>query len=468
MQPFDLTATIGFGDFAGAGGEVLADGAEVARRCAPPAARRCSPSLPTRSGSARAPSRWPSSWARERHQFGRAIGSFQAVSHRCADMLVALEGARSQVLAAADVDGEESEYLVDLATAAALDAGVTAAESALQIHGGTRLHLGASDPSAAAARSGERRPGGPCRRVAGSRRRRTVDSLTRHIEGKTTTWNTAWGPNSRRFAPRFVTSSPRHAPQIPPRAGVRSAENDAEFTALQEWAARLFEAGYVGADWPAEFGGRDDRSAEHAIVVGEELARAAVPGVPSGNALASHALIHYGTDEQRRKHLPEIRAGRELWCQLFSEPNAGSDLASLRTRAVLDGDAYTVDGQKVWTTDGHWADYGYLLARTDSDASEAQGHQCVHPRHVQPGHHCATAARADGHIGFQRGLLRFRRGPGRVDDRGAGAGLGDRERHARPRTHQRGRGRGQAEAGGRCTHRPCPRGHHRRATRDRQ
>jgi alkylation response protein AidB-like acyl-CoA dehydrogenase len=168
----------------------------------------------------------------------------------------------------------------------------------------------------------------------------------------------------------FVT---RHAPKIPLRAGVRSADSRAELEALQAWTARLYEAGYVGADWPAEYGGRTDRSAEHAIVVSEELARATVPGVPSGNALASHALIHHGTDEQRRKHLPEIRAGRQLWCQLFSEPNAGSDLASLRTRAVLDGDGYTVDGQKVWTTDGHWADFGYLLARTDSDAPKHKG-----------------------------------------------------------------------------------------------
>ncbi len=181
------------------------------------------------------------------------------------------------------------------------------------------------------------------------------------------------GPELEAFRAQVRAFVAEHAPAIPPRAGVRSAENEAELKALKEWTARLFEAGYVGADWPTEYGGRDDRSAEHGIVVGEELARAAVPGVQSGSILASHALIHYGTDEQRRRHLPEIRAGRQLWCQLFSEPGAGSDLASLRTRAVLDGDAYTVNGQKVWTTDGHWADYGYLLARTDPDAPKHKG-----------------------------------------------------------------------------------------------
>jgi alkylation response protein AidB-like acyl-CoA dehydrogenase len=181
------------------------------------------------------------------------------------------------------------------------------------------------------------------------------------------------GPELETFRSEVRAFVAEHAPAIPRRAGVRSAGNEAELKALKDWTARLFDAGYVGADWPAEFGGRDDRSAEHAIVVSEELARAGVPAVPSGSALASHALIHYGSDEQRRRHLPELRSGRELWCQLFSEPGAGSDLASLRTRAVLDGDTYTVNGQKVWTTDGHWADYGYLLARTDSEAPKHKG-----------------------------------------------------------------------------------------------
>jgi alkylation response protein AidB-like acyl-CoA dehydrogenase len=181
------------------------------------------------------------------------------------------------------------------------------------------------------------------------------------------------GPALEAFRQEVREFVAEHAPDIPARAGIRSADNETELKALQEWIARLYDAGYAGADWPLEYGGRDDRSAEHAIVVGEELARARTIGVQGATALASHALIHYGTDEQRRRHLPEIRAGRQLWCQLFSEPGAGSDLASLRTRAVRNGDTYTVNGQKVWTTDGHWAHYGYLLARTDPEAPKHKG-----------------------------------------------------------------------------------------------
>src|ERR1700761_3723620 len=137
------------------------------------------------------------------------------------------------------------------------------------------------------------------------------------------------GPELETFRAEVRDFVAENAPVIRRRAGVRSAENEAELEALKGWTARLFEAGYAGADWPAEFGGRTDRRPEHAIVVSEELARAGVPGVPSGSTLASHALIHYGSDEQRRRHLPALRSGRELWCQLFSEPGAGSDLAAL-------------------------------------------------------------------------------------------------------------------------------------------
>jgi alkylation response protein AidB-like acyl-CoA dehydrogenase len=185
------------------------------------------------------------------------------------------------------------------------------------------------------------------------------------------------GPELEAFRKEVQAFVAEYAPAIPPRAGTRSAENEAEARLLREWTARLYEAGYVGADWPAAYGGRDDWSAEHGIVVGEELARAQAPGVPSAGRLVSQALIAFGSDGQRQRYLPEIRAGHEQWCQLFSEPGAGSDLASLRTKAVRSvhgaGDAYVVNGQKVWTTDGHWAQFGYLLARTDPDAPKHKG-----------------------------------------------------------------------------------------------
>lgn len=164
-----------------------------------------------------------------------------------------------------------------------------------------------------------------------------------------------------------------HAPVIPYRAGVRSAENEAELELRRTWARRLYARGYAGTDWPTEFGGSENHDPQHDMIVGEELARVQAPGVPGAGELVAHALIDFGSDKQREAHLPAIRQCRELWCQLFSEPDAGSDLASLRTRAVPDGDRYVITGQKVWTTDGHWADYGYLLARTDPEAPKHKG-----------------------------------------------------------------------------------------------
>ncbi|SEG88647.1 hypothetical protein SAMN04489712_12251 [Thermomonospora echinospora] len=164
-----------------------------------------------------------------------------------------------------------------------------------------------------------------------------------------------------------------HAPGYKVRSGVRSPENAAELKELQRWTAELYEAGYLGADWPAEYGGAPDHDPLRAFVVGEEIARARAPMPASGSSLAAHALIRFGTEEQKRRYLPRIRSGEDLWCQLFSEPDAGSDLASLRTVAVRDGDEWVVSGQKVWTTNGHWSGYGYLLARTDPQAPKHKG-----------------------------------------------------------------------------------------------
>jgi alkylation response protein AidB-like acyl-CoA dehydrogenase len=156
------------------------------------------------------------------------------------------------------------------------------------------------------------------------------------------------------------------------RAGVRAPEPD-DIAPMRKWAGALYEAQLLGVFWPVEYGGLVDAHPLHEAVVNEELARAGAPTPVGGGQLAAAAIIEFGTTAQKDYFLPRIRSGEHIWCQLFSEPGAGSDLASLRTRARLDGDRYIIDGQKVWTTNGQYADWGYLLARTDPDARKHQG-----------------------------------------------------------------------------------------------
>jgi alkylation response protein AidB-like acyl-CoA dehydrogenase len=142
-----------------------------------------------------------------------------------------------------------------------------------------------------------------------------------------------------------------------------------------DWQRRLFDAGYAGLHWPREFGGRGASPTEQLIFY-EETARARAPYVGVnfvGTLHAGPTLIEEGTDEQKAAHLPRILRGEEVWCQGFSEPNAGSDLASLRTRAERDGDDYVLNGQKIWCSFGHIADVGEFLVRTDPDAPKHKG-----------------------------------------------------------------------------------------------
>src|SRR5690606_25594568 len=123
----------------------------------------------------------------------------------------------------------------------------------------------------------------------------------------------------------------------------------------------------------AEYGGRPDAHPLEPFIVVEEITRARTWQPIGAAALASAALIDFGTEEQKARFLPRIRSCEDVWCQLFSEPGAGSDLASLQTRARREGDEFVVDGQKVWTTNGQHADMGYLLARNDPDAPKHKG-----------------------------------------------------------------------------------------------
>jgi alkylation response protein AidB-like acyl-CoA dehydrogenase len=141
------------------------------------------------------------------------------------------------------------------------------------------------------------------------------------------------------------------------------------------WQRRLYDAGYAGVDWPAGHGGRGASPTEQLIFL-EESAAARAPYVGANFVGLLHAgptLIMEGTEAQRAAHLPRILRGDEVWCQGFSEPDAGSDLASLRTRALRDGDDYVVNGRKLWTSMAQVADYCELLVRTDQEAAPHRG-----------------------------------------------------------------------------------------------
>ena len=140
------------------------------------------------------------------------------------------------------------------------------------------------------------------------------------------------------------------------------------------WQRAMYEAGLVGLAWPRVYGGQD-ASITQQVILNEELARAGAPALVNtiGLTILGPALIVYGTEGQKRRFLPRILTAEEIWCQGFSEPGAGSDLASLRTRAVEDGDDFVVSGQKLWTSLGPVADWCFLLARTDPDAPPQEG-----------------------------------------------------------------------------------------------
>ena len=142
----------------------------------------------------------------------------------------------------------------------------------------------------------------------------------------------------------------------------------------RRWQKALFDAGFAGVTWPVEHGGQG-LSPEHGGAWITECALAQVPPFLNmvGCVLTGGAVMAFGTPEQQAEHLRPILTGERIWCQLFSEPDAGSDLASLSTRAVRDGDEWVVDGQKVWCSNGRVADRGILMARTDADARPHKG-----------------------------------------------------------------------------------------------
>jgi alkylation response protein AidB-like acyl-CoA dehydrogenase len=175
-------------------------------------------------------------------------------------------------------------------------------------------------------------------------------------------------PSEEAFRDEFRAWLEANHPGEPP-------DDEAEaFEFRRRWQAKLHEAGWAGISWPKEYGGRGTTLIEQAIY-SEEMVRSDAPSPANilGLAMGGPVVITHGTEDQKQRFLEPILSAKEIWCQGFSEPEAGSDLASLKTRAVRDNGGWVVSGQKVWTTYAHVAKWCMLVARTDPDAPKHQG-----------------------------------------------------------------------------------------------
>ncbi len=159
-----------------------------------------------------------------------------------------------------------------------------------------------------------------------------------------------------------------------PALGPLADEDEASWEATLRWHRKLYEGGWLGITWPKEYGGRGGTLLQEIICDQElELAGSGVPFTGPGIWLLGPTLIHWGSDDQKQRHLRNVLSGAEIWCQGYSEPNAGSDLASLQTRAVERDGCFIVNGSKIWTSLAHHAQWMFLLARTDSAATKHKG-----------------------------------------------------------------------------------------------
>ncbi|HWP44676.1 MAG TPA: acyl-CoA dehydrogenase, partial [Blastocatellia bacterium] len=182
-------------------------------------------------------------------------------------------------------------------------------------------------------------------------------------------------PDEQRFRDEFRAWLESNIPDGWARIQTRGHGSSQErFEFLRAWQKKMYEAGWVGIHWPREYGGRGASLIEQTIFI-QEMARLAAPPLINvlGLSLLGPTLIAYGTEAQKKRFLANILSADEIWCQGYSEPNAGSDLASLRTEAVRDGDHFILNGQKTWTSFGHYADWCFGVVRTDPDAPKHKG-----------------------------------------------------------------------------------------------
>ena len=233
----------------------------------------------------------------------------------------------------------------------------------------------------------------------------------------------------------------RAAPGVPATTRPRPSQGPAAVLAEQKaFQAKLYDAGFAGITWPKEYGGQGLTSAEQ-IAWSQESRDYDLPigAFFIGISMPGNTILELGTEEQKKRYLPKMLRGEEIWCQLFSEPGAGSDVASLQTTAVRDGDDWVLNGQKVWTSGAQYSDYGAILARTDPTKPKHNGISMFIVDMHAPGVTVRPLKVATGALAVQRGLLRQRADARRRADRRGEQGLGrgrgdaaaraDRHRH---------------------------------------
>jgi alkylation response protein AidB-like acyl-CoA dehydrogenase len=294
------------------------------------------------------------SYLRTRQQFGVTLSSFQALQHRAADMFAAAEEIRALCGRAIDGEGVADAALASAAKALADDGGKRIGHDAVQLHGG----MGVSDELHV---SHHMRRLAAIRAELGSADIHRTRFAARHTASDVAS---SWRKEVRAFTLEHLPPDLAHKGEL----GLMIEKDD-----YVRWQKILRQQGWFAAAWPTEYGGAG-WDLEKQLTFLQEAALNNAPMIsPYGVNMVGPVLQEFGTDAQKEKYLPGILANETWWCQGYSEPNSGSDLASLKTTAIRHGDHYVVNGTKMWTTEAHWADMMHCLVRTDREVKAQRG-----------------------------------------------------------------------------------------------